>query len=47
MLVVSVIVTEVLNKKSKDLRMSAVTPGGVEIITSESSYLEFPRSSRE
>ena len=45
-LVVSVIVTEELNKKSKDWRTSTVTFGGVEIITSESSNSAFPKSSR-
>ena len=40
-------VTEELNKKSKDFRILLVTFGGVEIITSESSYSAFPKSSRE
>ena len=40
-LVVSVIVTEELNKKSKDFRILSVELGGVEIITTESSYSVF------
>ena len=36
-----------LNKKSKDLRTLAVSLGGVAIITSESSYSVFLKSSRE
>ena len=47
MLVVSVIVTEELNKKSKDFRMLSVELGGVAIITIESSYSIFLKSSRE
>ena len=47
MLVVSVIVTEELNKKSKDFRILSVELGGVEIITTESSYSAFPKSSME
>jgi hypothetical protein len=42
-----VIVTEELNKKSKDFRMLLVTLGGVEIITNESEYSALSKSLRE
>ena len=46
-LVVSVMVTEELNKKSREFKISLVTLGGVAIITNESSYSALFRLSRD